>query len=153
MNPRLLSALTVGMVLGAGGTVATRDGSIAGAINGADVELHEGRVQFLADGGCSTYVVARHTPDGGVVATHRAREYPLSAAVCVNMKSRCVAMDAGCHEVRAQFLADAGCSLYSVSVMGEQSPEVGMGNGFCDAAKTRAAKAAMRDFEKSSEDP
>lgn len=152
MDRRIAMALTVGMVLGAGGTVATRDGSIAGAINGADVELHEGRVQFLADGGCSTYVVARHVPDSGVAAIHRAREYPLAAAVCANFKGRC-ALDGGCHEVRAQFLADAGCSLYSVGVRGGQSPEVGMANGFCDAAKTRAAKAAMRDFEKSSEDP
>lgn len=150
---RLAVALTVGMVLGAGGTVATRDGSVAGAINGDDVELHESAVQFLSDGGCSTYVVARHVPDAGLVVQHVPREYPIAAAVCSNMKSRCV-FDAGdCFEVRAQFLADAGCSLYSVGNRGERSAEVGTGVAFCDAAKTRAAKSAMRDFEKSSEAP
>lgn len=151
MDRRILSALTVGIVLGAGGTVATRDGSVAGAVNGDEVELYEGRVQFLWDGGCSTYVTAAHRPDAGLVVAHHAREYPVAPAVCSNMKGRC-ALDGGCFEVRAQFLADGGCSLYSVGRQG-QSPEVPLAAAACDAAKTRAARAAMRDFLKSTEDP
>lgn len=151
MDRRIATALTVGMVLGAGGTVATRDGTIAGAIGGADIVLYEDRIQMLSDGGCSVYAQAAHKPDAGLVVVHVPREYPLGAKLCAAARKDCSLKD--CYEQRTQFLASGGCSAYSVDAKGQQSVETGQSAAACTAAKTRAAKAAMRDFEKSSEAP